>query len=115
MAHGPNAVYTTTIASGATLSSAVPLGRSYKTAYLEIQSMISNSQIHIQGANAAGGTYRRVYFPLANSASPVGNPFAINSALSSAIVPLPNGIQFLKVETTATCDSGATFKIICSD
>jgi hypothetical protein len=113
--NGPNAVYTVTMASAGTLTSELKLQRSYKTMFIEIASMTSNSQIHIHAATVTGGTFRKVYFPLANSASPVGNVFTINSAVSNGIVPIPNGIQFLKVETTATVDNGCTFKIICSD
>ena len=113
--NGVNAVYTVTMASAGTLSTEAKLLRSYKTAYLVIPTMTSNTQLHIQGSEQSGGTFRRVYFPMGNTAAPIGNAFAIGSACTGCIVPIPNGIQYLKVEATATVNDGAFFKIICSD
>lgn len=111
----PTTVYQTSVASGATASSAIDLGQDWRTAYLVIQSMTSNSQLHIKASDSLTGTYRRVYQALQNTntvAAPAS--FAVASALTNAIVPIPPGLRFVQIEQTATADSGQTYKIIVS-
>lgn len=107
--------FTGTIASGATLSSEINVGRSWTNAYLAVPSMTSNSLIYIQAAKESSGTYRRIAHPLEAVTAPVGKDFTINSATTSRMIPIPNGFNFYKVETSATMDSGEFFTIICSD
>lgn len=113
MSYGPNAVYTLSMASGATLTGAVDLGRAWINNLLVIQSMNSNSQIHLQGSDSLTGTYRRIKHPTINSSTVGTNDYTIHSSASNAIVPIPAGVRFLKVETTATVDNGCIFKVIC--
>lgn len=115
MSHGLYKVYTVTMASGGTLSSECDLGRGYENVYLEIPSMTSNSQHYIQVASVTGGTYRRVCHPAINSSTVGINDLAIHSAATSRLVPIPNGFQFYKIETTATCDSGEVYRILAGD
>lgn len=114
MSYGPYAVFTQTIASAATLSSEFDVGRSWKRVYLETTSMTSNSQIHIQAAATSGGTYRRVKIHDPGSAT-VSVDFAVASAATSHMMPVPTGFRYYKVETTATMDSGQSFNLVCSD
>lgn len=115
MSYGPLSVFTTTMASAGTSTGQVDLARSWKLVYLAVPSMTSNTQIHINAAAEDGATFRYTYHPMANAASPTGFRFLINSAVTNAMVPIPNGLRFIKVETTATVDNGCVFKIICSD
>jgi hypothetical protein len=118
MGYGVDAIFPATMASAGTLTSEVNLSRAWGRVYLEIPSMTSNTQIHIQGAytsTSGGGTYRRIYFDTLNSSTVGTNVYAIASAVTNAIVPIPPGIQFVKVETTATVNDGCTFRLICSD
>lgn len=111
MGHGAKTVYTQTLTSGGTLTSAIDLGRAWNSVYLEITSIPSNSQIHIQAAETLAGTYRRVYHPSINSSTVTTNVFAVSSAVTNAIVPIPGGLRFMKVETTMAIDNGTVFKI----
>lgn len=115
MSYGPQVVYQATIASGATLSTYVDIARSYKTLYLEIPTLSTASNIFIQGAATADGTYRRIFNPSINSSTVGINVFQVLTAASNGYVPIPNGIRFLKVETSTSVGNGATFNIICSD
>jgi hypothetical protein len=118
MSYGPFASFKVTMATFTTLTSEVDLGRGWKTVYLSIPTMTSQTQLYIQGADAnsaTAGVYNRVLFPLANSASPTANTFLIPSNVTSTLVPIPNGLRYLKVEATAICSFGVTFKVICSD
>jgi hypothetical protein len=108
-------VYTVTMASAGTLTGEANLGGTYKVAYLEVLSMNSNSQHHIKAANESGGTYRQVYHPSLNSSTVGTNVFAIGSAVSNGFIPIPDGLQFIKVETTATVDNGTTYRIHAGD
>lgn len=116
MGHGLYKTYSVTMASGATLTSELNLSRGYESMYLMVPSMTSNTQLHIQTSDSLGGTYRRVKLPVINSstvAAPVD--FNIHSAATNCFVPLPFGLQYIKVETTATVDGGTVFKVICAD
>lgn len=102
-------VFPVTIASGAALSSEIDLGGRWDNTSLVIPTMASNSQIHLQVSPTSGGTYRRVYDKT------LGTPadYSILSGVTSRVVSLPVGYRYVKIETTATMDSGQSFNIIC--
>lgn len=110
---GPFSAYSTTIASGATASAALDLQFGWGATYLVVPSMTSNTQIHIQSSDVATGTYRRVKHPSINSSTVTTNDFAIASSATNCVVPIPAGLRFVKIETTATVDSGQAFKVLC--
>lgn len=114
MSYGPLSKFEKTMASGGTSTGAIDLARSWKMVYLEIPSMTSNTQIYIN-ASSDDETYRYTYHPMSNAAAPTGNRFLINSAVTNAMVPIPNGFRYIKVETTATVDGSCLFKVVCSD
>ncbi len=113
MSYGPISVFTVTMASAGTLSSEIDLGRSWKKVYLDPTG--AASEVRIQAAITAGGTYRQVYHPSINSSTASANIFKIPSAVSGGLIEIPAGLRFVKVETTATVANGNAFKIICSD
>jgi len=118
MGHGAYVVHAVEIdgsTAGATTSGEVELGRSWHSVYLEIQSMVSNSELHIYGANESGGEYRRIYHPSLNSSTVGTNGFAIASSVSNGIVPIPAGTRYMKVVATATLSFAANFNVICAD
>lgn len=116
MGHGVYKVYVATMTSGATLTSEVDMGRSFELVYLSVPSMTSNSQLHIKFAAETGGTYRRAKHPVLNTTSAQApQDFTIVSSATNCMVPIPGGFRFVKVESTATCDSGESFKILCAD
>lgn len=116
MGWGAYVVHDATVSSFATSSdSEVDLGRAWHSVYLEIPTMISNAQLYIQVASDSGGDFRRVYHPSLNSSTVGTNVFAIVSATTNAVVPIPAGAQFLKVETNVVISFTAAFKIICAD
>ena len=117
MGHGAISVFTATMSSGGTLTSEVDFGnRQWEKVYLAVPSMASNTQLHIQVCTESGGTYRRVKHPMINSSTvSTPNDFAIASAATNCYVPIPNGFRFLKIESTATVDGGASFKMVCGD
>jgi len=115
MASRYHTVFPATVASFATSSSEVDLGCSWGQVYLEIPTMTSNTQVHIQGASETGGTFRRVKQPPLNSSTVGTNDFAIHSSATNCLVPIPSGLRFLKVETSAVVSFTAAFKIICGD
>jgi hypothetical protein len=114
MGHGADAVFAATMASGGTLTAAADLGRAWGRVYLQIPSGTSNTQYYIKGSGD-NATFCRVYFDSLNSSTVGTNLYAIHSSLTGAIVPVPPGIQYLKVESTMLVADGATYKFICSD
>lgn len=111
----PISVFTVSMASGGTLTTYIDLGGSWENCYLQVPSMISNTQHHIQTATDYDQIYRRVKHPAINSLTVGTNDFAITSSATNCVIPMPNGLRFIKIETTATVDSGETYKIICAD
>lgn len=106
--------YEVTIASFATSSSGLNINRSWTSVYLMIPTMTSNTELYINGS-VDGTTYRQIYNPQQNSVNPVGTRFLINSAVTNAFVPIPNGFKYIKVEASAVISFTAAFRIICSD
>ena len=115
MSIGATRVYTVSMASGATLTTSINLNRAYDVMYLQVPSMISNSNMMIQAAASLAAVYNRVVTIQANTSTIGHNTFIIGSGATGHCIQLPAGLQFLKIETTASCDSGETFTLICHD
>jgi hypothetical protein len=104
------------MASGATLTEAVDLGRTFQNVFLEIPALLlSATQLHVQAAAEAGGSFFKVMHPSINTSVAEANVFAIPSAATSRMFLIPNGIQHLKIESTAPIVDGKVFTILCSD
>lgn len=116
MSFGPVKVFTCSVASAATLSGEVDLGKDWRSVYLEIASMTSNSQHHIQAAASSGGTYRRVKVANVSTGTVQTLDFAVASTATSTFIKIPvDGLQYVKVELTATADSGQSYRIVCGN
>lgn len=106
--------FTCTMASGATLTNQVDTGGSYSNAFLEIPAM-TNSVHFIKASRDSDGTYRRVYHAPINSSTVGANAFAIVSTATNCIVPIPQGLRYVKVESEIAIADGATYRIIVGD
>lgn len=115
MGTGVQATFQATMTSGATLTSEVKLSRSWQNMLLVIPSMTSNSEVRLQVSDTSGGTYRQLMHPAINSSTVGTNIYKIASSATNCAVPIPAGYQYIKIETTATVDSGTVFKVICGD
>lgn len=104
------------MASGATLTNSLDISNSWGSVYLEVPSMTSQTQLFVQAAVSAQGTYRRIAMPTINSSTvAANNDFTIASAVTSRMVPIPNAFRYIKIESTATVDNGVTFRVICGN
>lgn len=112
MASRSETVLTTTVVSNTTFSSAVDLGQNWTSAYLVIKSMVSNSQLNLRAATTLAGTYRRVGYPSVGTSTVAVNDWAIPSSTTNAIVPIPRGLRFIKIEQTMTAADGNSFDIV---
>lgn len=115
-------VFTTTIQSAATLSSALDLGRSWGKLILEVPTMSVHAvtgtcTIFVQVAHSAAGSYRRLAMEILgdNSVSSGVLDFRYPSDTSNKMVFMPAGYQHVKIETQATITATATFRVIASD
>lgn len=116
MGHGAQAVFTATMASGGSLTSALDLGRGFPSVYLQIQSTPSNSEYGIYAADVLVGPYAQVHHPALNSSTVGTNPYRIASSVTAALVPIPAGaFRFIKIFATAAMDNGAVYKLYCGD
>lgn len=107
-------VYSCTIATFTSLSNALDLGQAWDQAYLVIRSMTSNAQHYLRASESLAGTYRRVMYPSVGTSTVAANAWAVTSAASSAIVPIPQGLRYIKVETDVVCSFAASYDVIVS-
>ena len=108
--------FAATIASGATLSTEVDLGKAYSKVLLELPSA-TTFNINIQGANASGGNFKRIYNAVSDNDAIV-TAVEITSATAGAngaIVAIPQWCQYMKVETQTAVANGGTFYFIAMD
>lgn len=112
MGHGAHTVFSGSIASAATLSGGIDLGRSWAHMALDIPAR-SNTTLYVQCSPSSSGTYRRIY----NAASRAGaeTVFQIASATTNAVVPIPAGCRFIKVESNDAIADGMSFNVIVAD
>lgn len=116
MAYGPIQVFSVTLASSVTASSAIDLQKSYARISVAIPTMTSGTDVYLQGASTLAGTYRRINHP-PNSVSSVVGPQFVSSSVTQAIVPFQHvNTRFIKIElSTAMTAAAATFDVVISD
>lgn len=118
MSYGPVVVYNAVIASGATLSNEINLGKSWSRVYIDPTGAASEVRFQAAAvASASGGTYRQVLLPqgMGSTSTVQSNIWKVASGASGSIADAPVGFQYVKVETTAAVANGVTLKLICSD
>lgn len=112
MASAEYGIFPSTMATGATLTSAMDIGSPWAYVYLHVPAITSGTNIWIKAAPTLAGTYNRVTQPSINSTAAQTNSFTVASVQTSAVVPLPNGLRFVKIETaTLQSDTSLTFYI----
>lgn len=108
--------FAATFASGATTTSEVDIGKAYDIVMIEMPSATTYN-INLQGANATGGNFKRIYNVVADNDAVV-TAIEITSATAGtngAIVPVPYHTQFMKLEAQTAVADGATYYFICVD
>lgn len=104
------------VASGATLSSEVDIGKSYQEVFVQMASG-TTFEVFLQGARSPGGSFSRIYFPPTDS-TPAVAPIEIASAAAGAnggIVPIPHFTRYMKLEFATAVADGGTYYFICRD
>lgn len=116
MAHGVGQVFTATVASGASVSGEVNLGRTFARVYVDPLSM--STSIHFGAAPVvlgAAGTYRTIKYPVISGLS-APQTVTVGTAVSGSLVEVPlAGLQFIKVYAAGGEADGASCTLICSD
>lgn len=120
MGYGPISVFSGTIASGASTSGEINLGRAWSQVYLNYGTMSTAMNMTVfaaSGSSGSGATYRVVYQPPINSATVACSVFTITSTVGVAggIVPIPSGFQYIKAVLTGVVSGGLSVSVICSD
>lgn len=111
---GANSVFAATMSSGGTLTAEVDLGRVFENVYMLVPSGTTNSAYFIKvarTASASGGTYHRCTHPPLNSSTVTTNDFVIASGATGRVIPIPNGIRYMKIESEIAIADGATYRI----
>lgn len=110
MGYGPFTYFETSIQSNVTLGSAIDLGRAWEKCYLFVPSMASGD-VFIQAAEKLDGTFKRVCVDMGNT-STAQMDFKIPSTVTNRVVPIPNYLRFIKVESSSgTTDVTTTFRV----
>lgn len=110
----PHVPFSVTIASGATLSSAITIPISRNHFHLEVPTMASGTDVYIQ-ASIDGTNFRRVvYTPTLTNAAP--GPIYLTSAITNCFVNIDIlSPEYLKIElSTAMTATSAVFKVVIS-
>lgn len=107
-------VFNLVIASGASTSAEVDLGRAYTKVIYDCTGAAGSSMFF--AAPVAGGTYRQVRYPVASGLS-APQTATVGSANSGSLLEVPTlaGLRFVKVAADATIANGVTLKLYCSD
>lgn len=101
--------YSTTITSGATLSAALNLKSAFDFMSVEIPTFASGGTHYVQ-ISTDGTTYRKAYHMVAG----VATVFQIAPTVSQAVLAIPAGAQYYKIENTTGCtDVVNTYNIVC--
>lgn len=110
---------TLSIAVGGSITSAYDLGRAWDKVWLVIPTMsayvsTTTCNVFIWAAPTSSDTFFQVAHPVVNSATSGFNTFTIANSVSQCVIPIPNGMRYLKVQTGNTITAAVDFKIICS-
>lgn len=113
MAWGADAYFSATVASGATLSSEVDLGRAWTRLYIDVSGLAS--EVRFQMSKTTGGTYRQILLPQPSTSTVQANIWKVSSGASGSFIEGPAGFRYIKVETTAAVANGGSAVIYVSD
>lgn len=119
MSYGPPKLVTVVIASGASTSSDVNLGRAYSRLGVQIGTMSTGVNVQIQHSVDNGTTWKYAFHPPIAS-STVGTPqFIISAGVGSGggYVLFPNGttLEHIRFVGTGVVSGGVSFVVVASD
>lgn len=114
MANGSVQVFSLVIASGASTSSEVDLGRGFSKVMFDCTGAGGQTQFH--AAASSGGTSRLIKYPVI-SGLVAPSTFMVGSAVSGSLVEVTalQGFRYVKVAATGTIANGATLYLYGAD
>jgi hypothetical protein len=114
MPTGDVRVFNVSIASAASTSTAIDLGRGYNKVVYDPTGAGGASMFF--AAPTATDTYRQIRYEVTSGMS-APQTATVGSALSGSLVEVPalRGLRYVKVAATGTIADGATLKLYCSD
>jgi hypothetical protein len=79
--------------------------------------MSTGVAINVQGKARSSDSYYSLYHPVINSSTVTTNSFVISAVVgdNGGIVPIPNGLQYIRFRGTGVVSGGVSFTVICSD
>ncbi len=115
MSYGPIKVFSTTIASGASTSSYIDLGKSNTQFAINAVTAATGAALAVYGCPTATGTYYPIYMRIA-SATAQYNQLVISTAMSGSwavIDPIP--FQFIEFVASAVINGGQVITVLAQD
>lgn len=111
MGHGVCQYFLGSVASAATVSTSIDLGRSFAHMILNIPAR-SNTTLYVQ-VSPDNSSFKRVYNPASRAGAET--QFQVLSATTNAAVPIPGGFRYFKVESQDAISDGMNFTVTVSD
>lgn len=110
--NGAAKLSTLTLVSGATLTPALNLGQCWSSLFLRVPTFASGGTHYIQASYDNGTTYNRL--AIFSGVDAAVGPLQIAQAQSNVVLPLPPGLQYLKVENTTGIANGCIYSVFFS-
>ncbi len=115
MSYGPVQAFTCGIASGASTSSYIDLGKSYTDMALSYVTMSTGAVVSVFGCDTSGGTFLPVLERVSTSSvqyQAVQLPTSVSGSWGIFKAPPFRYLQFC---TTAVVSGGVSFTVLCKD
>lgn len=113
MSHGPNSTYQVIIASNATTSAELDMGRVWKKVYLAPNSC--GAEVRMLACESSGGTFKSVYLPQPATSTVQANLWKVATGVSGGVIEIAAGFRYMKFTVTATAANGTTFVVYGAD
>lgn len=116
MSYGPIQVFTCGIASGASTSSYIDLGKSFRQLAINAVTMSTGAMITVYGCDSATGTYGPVYQKVFNTATSAYLSITVGTATSGGwcVIDAPP-VRYIEFITSAVVSGGVSITVIGSD
>lgn len=115
MTYGPVQVFTAGIASGASTSSHIDLGKSFSRISVNAITMSTGAMLTVYGSDSSDGTYGPVFEKI-NSATSAYNSLTVGTATSGGWCQLDApAMRYIKFVTSAVVSGGVSITVVASD
>lgn len=114
MSYGPAQVFTVSMASGASTTSNLALGKSFSKIYVEIGTMSTNVFVDVY-ASTDGTVYKQVFERVNTAPVQYQTMFISTQPIGTGVVAIDACYPYLQFRGTGVVSGGCTIKVIGVD